>query len=64
VAINKNTSAVSVPITISGGTAPTSVTPNVTSSSANLAAGTAITVSGGSFTAALAGTTVTTFVGQ
>jgi O-glycosyl hydrolase len=34
----------------------------VTSSSANLAAGTAVTVTGGTFTAALAATTVTTFV--
>jgi O-glycosyl hydrolase len=63
VAINKNASAVNVPITISGGTTPASLTPNVTSASANLTAGTAVTVSGGSFTAALAATTVTTFVG-
>jgi len=64
VAINKNSSAVSVPITISGGTAPTSVTPWVTSSSDNLASKTAVAVSGGSFTASLAATTVTTFVSQ
>jgi O-glycosyl hydrolase len=62
VAINKSTSAVSMPITIAGGTAPTSCTPNVTSSSANLTAGTAVTVTGGTLTASLAGTTVTTFV--
>ncbi|HMF40207.1 MAG TPA: hypothetical protein VKQ32_05915 [Polyangia bacterium] len=64
VAINKNASAVNVPITISGGTAPTSVTPWTTSASANLTSGTAVAVSGGSFTAALAATTVTTFVSQ
>jgi glucuronoarabinoxylan endo-1,4-beta-xylanase len=64
VAINKNASAVNVPISIAGGTAPASLTPNVTSSSANLTSGTAVTLSGGSFTAALAATTVTTFVGK
>jgi O-glycosyl hydrolase len=64
VAINKNASAVSVPITISGGTAPAMVTPWVTSSADNLVSKTAIAVSGGSFTASLAATTVTTFVGQ
>ena len=50
VAVNKGTSAATVPITIAGGTAPTSCTPNVTSSSANLAAGTAVPVTGGTFT--------------
>jgi glucuronoarabinoxylan endo-1,4-beta-xylanase len=62
VAINKNTTTTSVPITITGGTA-TSMTPYLTSATANLAAQTAVTVSGGSFTAALAATSVTTFVG-
>jgi glucuronoarabinoxylan endo-1,4-beta-xylanase len=62
VAINKGSSDVTVPISIAGGTAPASCTPNVTSSSANLTAGTAVTVTGGSFTASLPGTTVTTFV--
>jgi glucuronoarabinoxylan endo-1,4-beta-xylanase len=64
VAINKGTAAVTVPISITGGTAPASMTPNVTSASQNLVAGTAVPVSGGSFMAALAGTTVTTFVGR
>jgi O-glycosyl hydrolase len=65
VAINKGTAAVSVPITISGGTTtPTSMTPTVTSSSANLVNGTAVPVSGGVFTASLASMTVTTFVGK
>ena len=62
VAVNKGTAAADVPITISGGTAPASCTPNVTSLSANLTAGTAIAVTGGSFTASLAATSVTTFV--
>jgi len=61
VAINKGTAA-TVPITISGGTAPASCTPNVTSASDNLKAGTAVTVTGGSFSASFAATTVTTFV--
>jgi glucuronoarabinoxylan endo-1,4-beta-xylanase len=62
VAINKSSSAVTVPITISGGAAPASCTPYVTSSSANIAAGTAVTATGGTFSASLAGTTVTSFV--
>ncbi len=62
VAVNKGTSAATVPITIAGGTAPASCTPYVTSSSANLTAGTAVTVTGGAFSASLAATTVTTFV--
>jgi len=64
VAINNSSSAVTVPITISGGTgaAPATCTPYVTSSSANLAAGTAATVTGGAFSASLAATSVTTFV--
>jgi O-glycosyl hydrolase len=62
VAVNKSASAVTVPITIAGGTTATSCTPNVTSSSANIAAGTPVTVTGGAFTASLAATTVTSFV--
>ena len=64
VAINTTSSAVSVPIGIAGGTAPAMMTPNVTSSSQNLAAGTAVAVSGGAFTAMLGATSVTTFVGK
>jgi glucuronoarabinoxylan endo-1,4-beta-xylanase len=65
VAINKDTSQITVPISIAGGTTtPTSMTPWVTSSSDNLASKTAVTVSGGSFTATLAASTVTTFVGK
>ena len=62
VAINKNAATASVPITISGGTG-TSLTPYLTSASASLAAQTAVPVTGGSFTAALPATSVTTFVG-
>jgi glucuronoarabinoxylan endo-1,4-beta-xylanase len=62
VAVNKSTSAVTMPINIAGGTAPASCTPNVTSSSDNLKAGTAVTVTGGAFTASLGASTVTTFV--
>ena len=64
VAINKGTASATVPISIAGGTAPASMTPWVTSSSDNLASKTAVAVSGGSFTATLAGKTVTTFVGK
>jgi glucuronoarabinoxylan endo-1,4-beta-xylanase len=62
VAINKGSAAATVPITISGGTAPASCTPNVTSSSDNLKAGTAVTVTGGVLSASLASQTVTTYV--
>ena len=64
VAINSGTSTVSVPITISGGTAPASITPWLTDASNNLVSKTAVTVSGGSFTASLGGPSVTTFVGK
>jgi glucuronoarabinoxylan endo-1,4-beta-xylanase len=64
VAINKGTAAASVPITISGGTAPAMLTPWVTSATDKLASKTAVAVSGGTFTAALASMTVTTFVGK
>jgi glucuronoarabinoxylan endo-1,4-beta-xylanase len=62
VAINKGMVATTVPISISGGTVPALCTPNVTSATDNLKAGTAVTVTGGIFTASLAATTVTTFV--
>ena len=62
VAINSGTSTLSVPISITGGTAPASCTPWLTSANANLTSQTAVPVSGGSFTAALAGPSVTTFV--
>jgi glucuronoarabinoxylan endo-1,4-beta-xylanase len=55
---------VSVPISVAGGPVPASMTPWVTSASDNLASKTAVPVSNGSFTAALAASTVTTFVGK
>jgi len=64
VAINKGAAAASFPISITGGTAPATVTPWVTSATDNLASKTAIPVTAGSFTAALASMTVTTFVGK
>jgi O-glycosyl hydrolase len=64
VAINKGSATATVPISIPGGTAPVSLTPWVTSASDNLQSGTAVTVSGGSFTATLASMTVTTFIGK
>jgi O-glycosyl hydrolase len=62
VAINRGTSTVSVPISIAGGSAPASCTPWLTSASADLTSQAAVSVSGGSFTASLAGPSVTTFV--
>jgi O-glycosyl hydrolase len=64
VAINKGDSAAEFPITITGGTAPASMTPHVTSASENLVAGTAVPVTDGVFTASLPGKTVTSFVGE
>jgi O-glycosyl hydrolase len=65
VAINKGTAAATVPIAIAGGTAPASFMTHTTSSSQNLVAGTtAVTVSGGSFSAMLPATSITTFVSQ
>jgi glucuronoarabinoxylan endo-1,4-beta-xylanase len=64
VAINNGTMDATVPITISGGTAPAMLTPNVTSAMDNLAAKTAVAVTSGAFMASLPATTVTTFVGK
>ena len=63
VAINQSTSSVEVPITIAGATAPSSLTPHLTSKTDDLAPQTPIAVSNGIFTATLPGTSVTTFVG-
>ncbi len=62
VAINKAEGKASPKIGFAGGTAPTSCTPNVTSESDNLKAGTAVTVADGVLTADLASKTVTTYV--
>ncbi len=49
---------------VAGGSWPASVTPYVTTTTSKLAAGTAISVSGGRFSASLAAQSVTTFVGK
>jgi glucuronoarabinoxylan endo-1,4-beta-xylanase len=64
VVVNHNTSAVELPISINGGTIPSSVTPNVTSATDDLAEKAALTVTNGTFTASLGATSVTTFVGR
>lgn len=64
VAINKGSGPVSVPISISGGTAPGSMIPYVTSADENWGEQSAVAVRDGAFTAVLGGTTVTTFVGE
>jgi glucuronoarabinoxylan endo-1,4-beta-xylanase len=62
VAVNASSTTASPMIYLSGGQSITQVTPNVTSASQNLVAGTAIAVSNSTFTASLPGMTVTTFV--
>jgi glucuronoarabinoxylan endo-1,4-beta-xylanase len=56
--------AANVSFFVAGTAWPASVTPYVTTSSSKLAAGSAISVSGGRFSASLAGQSVTTFVGK
>ncbi len=56
--------AANVSFFVAGNAWPASVTPYVTTSSSKLAAGTPISVSGGRFSASLAGQSVTTFVGK
>ncbi|MGF7031494.1 O-glycosyl hydrolase [Paenibacillus mucilaginosus] len=63
VAINKGTSAVSQNFVLQNGTTK-KVSAWVTDSSRNLAPGSSITVSGGSFTADLPAQSITTFVGE
>jgi len=62
VAVNKGSAAATVPIGFSGGTAPASCTPNVTSATENLKAGAAVTITNGTLTAMLPSMTVTSFV--
>jgi glucuronoarabinoxylan endo-1,4-beta-xylanase len=64
VAINKGATSVSLPISISGGAAPASLTPWVTSVDYDLKAQAPVSVSGGGFTASLPSQSVTTFVGK
>ncbi|MDP4183342.1 MAG: dockerin type I domain-containing protein, partial [Bacillota bacterium] len=63
VAINSGTSAVSQKFNIQGGS-PSSVSSYITDSSRNMATGSTINVSGGSFTAQLPAQSITTFVGN
>jgi glucuronoarabinoxylan endo-1,4-beta-xylanase len=63
VALNSGMSAVSLPLFLSGN-APCTMTPWVTSASDNLAAKTAVAVSGSRLTPMLAAQSVTTFVGK
>lgn len=62
VAINETSQAVEVPITISGGTAPTSMTPWVTSAQDNLVSKEPVAVADGVLTASLPAMSVTSFV--
>jgi glucuronoarabinoxylan endo-1,4-beta-xylanase len=64
VALNSSSSAVAASFFVSGACWPTTVTPYVTSANSNLAAGTAIPVSGGRFSGSLEAQSVTTFVGK
>ena len=57
-------SAQNVSFFVAGTAWPASVTPYVTATGSNLAAGSAISVSGARFSASLAGQSVTTFVGK
>jgi glucuronoarabinoxylan endo-1,4-beta-xylanase len=64
VAINNGMMDQTVPITISGGTAPAMLTPWVTSAMDNLVSKTAVAVSSGAFMASFPAQTVTTYVGK
>jgi O-glycosyl hydrolase len=62
VAINETAQAVEVPITVSGGTAPTSMIPWVTSAQDDLVAKDAVTLAAGVLTASLPPMSITSFV--
>ena len=64
VALNSGSSAVAVSFFVSGAGWPGTVTPYVTSTSSNLAAGTDITVTAGRFAGSLEAQSITTFVGK
>jgi glucuronoarabinoxylan endo-1,4-beta-xylanase len=64
VALNSGSSAVNVSFFVSGAGWPGTVTPYVTSASANLEAGTQVTVNAGRFSGSLAAQSITTFVGK
>jgi glucuronoarabinoxylan endo-1,4-beta-xylanase len=64
VVLNDGTSAQQVSFFVSGAGWPGTVTPYVTSASSNLAAGTALSVAAGRFSASIEAQSVTTFVGK
>ena len=64
VALNSGSSAQNVSFFVSGAGWPSTVTPYVTSASANLTAGTEATVTAGRFSGSLAAQSLTTFVGK
>jgi len=64
VAVNKGTTAVTIPIAITGGNAPAMLTPTVTSGTDNLREAPPVMVTGGSFMAMLPSLSVTTFSGK
>ncbi len=64
VAINKNSTSVTIPVNITGGNAPSSFTPYVTSANDNVKAMSAVQVNNGVLTVELTGKSVTTFVGK
>ncbi len=64
VAINANTSSTALPLFVSGTSWPAQVTPWLTSSSANLVAQTAVSLTGARFSTMLVAQSVTTFVGK
>jgi glucuronoarabinoxylan endo-1,4-beta-xylanase len=64
VVLNETTNSVTLPLFVAGTSWPASVTPYVTDATNNLAAKTAITVTGGNFSASLGAQSVTTFVGK
>ncbi len=64
VAVNGGSSAVSASFFVSGTCWPSTVTPYVTSTGSNLAAGTEIAVTGGRFSGSLEAQSITTFVGK
>jgi glucuronoarabinoxylan endo-1,4-beta-xylanase len=64
VGLNSGSNAVQVSFFVSGSAWPGTITPYVTSASANLAAGTPVTATAGRFSGTLAGQSVTTFVGK
>jgi len=64
VVLNDSNNSVTLPLFVAGAAWPASVTPYVTDASNNLAAKTAIAVTGANFTATIGAQSVTTFVGK